>query len=107
MGNFEDHLYKKSQRYAPVLKYRSIRILAAKAVGYKLILQQGDCKNAFYNATLPYNEVTVIRHPIGDPAFQEYEYIQEEHLCLSVYLQSFYLKFIILTLKYEGYIYLQ
>ena len=33
--------------------------------------------------------------------------IQEEHLCLSVYLQSFYLKFIILTLNYEGYIYLQ
>ena len=29
-------------------------------------------------------------------------YIQEEHLCLSVYLQSFHLKFIILTLNYEG-----
>ena len=33
--------------------------------------------------------------------------IQEEHLCLSVYLQSFYLKFIILTLNYKDYIYLQ
>ena len=33
--------------------------------------------------------------------------IQEENVCLSVYLQLFYLKFIILTLNYEGYIYLK
>ena len=34
-------------------------------------------------------------------------YIQEEYLCLSVHLQSLYFRFIILTLNYEGYIYLQ
>ena len=70
LGDFEDRIYQKSQRYAPVLKYSSLRILTAKAVGDKRILQQGDCKNAFCNATLPENEVTVIRTPIGDPAFQ-------------------------------------
>ena len=74
LGNFEDRLYKKPQRYAPVLKYSSLRLLTAKEVGDKLILQQGECKNAFCNATLPDNEVTVIRPSIGDPDFQEDEY---------------------------------
>ena len=74
LGNFKDRLYQKSQRYAPVLKYSSLRFLTAKAVGDKRILQQGDCKNAFYNDTLLDNEVTVIRSPIGYPAFQEDEY---------------------------------
>ena len=74
LGNFEDRLYQKSQRYAPVLKYISPRLLTAKAVGDKLILQQGDCKNAFCNATLPDNEVTFKRPPIVDPAFQEDDY---------------------------------
>ena len=74
LGNFKDRLYQKYQRYAPVLKYSSLRLLTAKAVGDKQILQQGDFKNAFCNSTLPDNEVTVIRPPIGDPAFQEDEY---------------------------------
>ena len=74
LGRFEDRLYQKSQCYDPVLKYSSLRLLTAKAVVYKRILQQGDCKNAFCNAALPENEVTVIRPTIGDPAFQEDEY---------------------------------
>ena len=72
LGNFEDRLNQKPQRYALVLKYSSLRLLTAKSVGDKRIIQQGDCKNAFCNATLPDNEVTVIRPPIRDPAFQEY-----------------------------------
>ena len=52
------------------MKYSSLRILAAKAVGEKFILQQGDFKNAFFNATLPNDEITVIRPPIGDPYFK-------------------------------------
>ena len=74
LGNFEDCLYQKYQRYAPVLKYSSLQLLTAKAVGYKRIPKQGDRNNEFYNSTLPDNEVTVIRSPIGDPAFQEDEY---------------------------------
>ena len=53
MGNFEDHLYQKSQHYAPVIKYSSLRLLIAKAVVYKRILPKGDCKNALCNASLP------------------------------------------------------
>ena len=47
LGNFEDRLYKKSQSYAPALKYIFLRLLTAKAVGEKRILKNGDCKNAF------------------------------------------------------------
>ena len=71
LGNFEDRLYQNYQRYAPVIKYSSLRLLTDKAVGYKHILQQGYCKNAFFNATLPEDEVTVIQPPIGNPYFQE------------------------------------
>jgi hypothetical protein len=68
LGNFEDQVYDKSQRYAPILKYSSLRLLLAKAVRTKRVLQQGDCKNAFCNATLPDNELTVVKPPDGDPA---------------------------------------
>ena len=70
LGNFEDRLYQKSQRFTPVLKYSSLRLLTTKAVGDKRILQQGYYKNAFCNTKLPYYEVTLIRPPIGDPDFQ-------------------------------------
>ena len=68
LGNFEDRIYEKSQKYAPVLKYTSLRLLTSKAVSEKRILQQGDCKNAFCQAYLPDDELTVVRPPVGDPA---------------------------------------
>ena len=74
LGNFEYRRYQKSQHYTPVLKYISLCLLKAKSVGYKIMLQQGDCKNTFYKATLPENKVTVIRPPIGDLDFQDDEY---------------------------------
>ena len=74
LGNSEDRLYQKSQRYVPVLKYSSLCLLIVKAVGYKRILQQGNCKNSFYNATLPDNEFTLIQPPIEDPSYQDDEY---------------------------------
>ena len=57
-----------------MLKYSSLRLLTSKAVGDKRILQQGDCKNTFCNATLPDNDVAVKRPLIGDPDFQEDAY---------------------------------
>ena len=74
LGNFEDRLYQKSQRYSPVLKYSSLNLLTSKSLGDKWILQQGDWKDELCNSTLPGDEVTVIIPPIGDLAFQEYEY---------------------------------
>ena len=60
LGNFEDRLYEKSQKYAPVLKYSSLRPLTAKCVGDKQVLQQGNYKNVFCNAHLPYDEKMAI-----------------------------------------------
>jgi hypothetical protein len=74
LGNHKDRYFSKSQRYAPVLKYSSLRLLCSKAVEHKKILQQGDCKNAFCHAILPEDELTVVRPPVGDPAYTKDEY---------------------------------
>jgi hypothetical protein len=74
LGNFEDRYYTKSQRYAPVLKYSSLRLLCSKAVSDKCILKQGDCKNAFCHAHLPDDELTVVRPPVGDPEYSKDTY---------------------------------
>jgi hypothetical protein len=74
LGNHEDRYFSKSQRYAPVLKYSSLRLLCSKAVEHKRILQQGDCKNAFCHAILPEDELTVVRPPVGDPGYAKDEY---------------------------------
>jgi hypothetical protein len=74
LGNHEDRYWSKSQRYAPVLKYVSLRMLASKAAECKRILQQGDCKNAFCQAYLPDDECTVVRPPVGDPGYAKDEF---------------------------------
>ena len=74
LGNYKDRYYNKSQRYAPVLKYSSLRLLTSKAVGDRRVLQQGDCKNAFCNAKLPDDERMVIRPPVGDPSYNDDEF---------------------------------
>ena len=74
LGNFEDRLYKKLQRYALVLKNISLRLLTDKSVGDKPTIQQGNLNSSFCNSTLTDYEVTVIRHPIGNPALQDDEY---------------------------------
>ena len=74
LGNYEDRLYQKSQRYAPVLKYRSLRLLNNQAVGEKYILKQGNFKNSLCNTTLTDDEVNVIRPLTGDTVFNTGEY---------------------------------
>jgi hypothetical protein len=74
LGNHEGRVYEKSQRYAPVLKYSSLCLLVAKAIRAKTKLQQGDCKNAFCNATLPDDKLTVVMPPQGDPANKKDEF---------------------------------
>jgi hypothetical protein len=74
LGNYEDRYYSKSQKYAPVLKYSSLRLLTSKAVEHKRILQQGDCNNAFCHAKLPPDEQCAVRPPPGDPGYSKDEY---------------------------------
>ena len=74
LGNFEDRLYQKPQRYDLFLKYSYLRLLTYSVVGDKHTRQQVTSKNAFCNATLTDDEVAVTRTPIGNPAFQDDEY---------------------------------
>ena len=74
LGNYEDRYYTKSQKYAPVLTYTSLRLLCSKAVENKRVLQQGDCKNAFCHAKLPDDECCAVRPPPGDPGYAKDEY---------------------------------
>ena len=46
--------------------YSSLRLLTSMATENYRTLKQGDCKNAFCNATLPDYEVTIVRPPPGD-----------------------------------------
>ena len=60
-------MWGKSDRYAPVLQYSSLRLLTSMAIEKRCRLKQGDYKNAFVQASLPDDEVTIIRPPLGDP----------------------------------------
>ena len=74
LGNLEDCEWAKHKRYAPVLQYSSIRLMASLAIQRKRVIQQGDVKNAFCNADLPPDEVTIVRPPAGDPDVKPGEY---------------------------------
>ena len=67
LGNHKDRAFNKSQRFAPVLFYSSLRILTSESTNKNRILQKGDYKNAFCNALLPDDDITIFRPPLGDP----------------------------------------
>ncbi len=67
LGNLEHRLWNKHERAAPVLKYSSLRLMVSAAIECHRKLKQADYKNAFCNPTLPDNEITIIRPPLGDP----------------------------------------
>jgi transposase InsO family protein len=74
LGNQEGRSWGKHERAAPVLKYSSLRLMASAAVEHHRKLKQADYKNAFCNPTLPRDEITIIRPPLGDPDAKEGEY---------------------------------
>jgi len=47
LGNHEDRVYDKSQKYAPVLKYSSLRLLVAKAVRAKRVRGPTPCRGSW------------------------------------------------------------
>ena len=74
LGNHEDRCWSKAARYAPVLKYSSLRLLTARACSQRRVFQQADCNNTFCQATLPDDERIAVRPPVGDPAYSKDEY---------------------------------
>ena len=74
LGNHEDRVWTKSEKYAPVLRADSLRYLVSMAVENRRLLKQGDCKNAFCNGDLPKDEITIVRPPNGDPSASKHEF---------------------------------
>jgi hypothetical protein len=74
VGNHEDRLWSKSNRYALVLRGNSLQFLVSLAVEKQRPLCQGDCKNAFCHGLLPPEETTIVHPPSGDPEANPQEY---------------------------------
>ena len=74
LGNHEDRVWSKSDKYAPVLCQDSLRFLTSMAVNARRPLRQGDCKNAFCQGILPPDETTIVRPPSGNPEAEPGEY---------------------------------
>lgn len=74
LGNHEERVWSKAEKFAPVLRFDSLRFLTSLAVEKRRTLKQGDCKNAFCQGELPPEELTIIRPPSGDPDAAKDEY---------------------------------
>ena len=74
LGNHEDCVWRKSEKFAPVLCQDSLRFLTSMAVASRRPLRQGDCKNTFCQGILPPDEVTIVRPPSGNPEATPDEY---------------------------------
>jgi hypothetical protein len=57
----------KSDKYAPVIRKKSCRLLTSLAIGLGRTQKQGDCKNALCHPLLPENKSIIIRPPAGCP----------------------------------------
>jgi hypothetical protein len=60
LGNHEDHVWRKSNCFAPVLCSNSLWFLVSMAVKKRHLLHPGHCKNTFCQGILPPEEVTII-----------------------------------------------
>ena len=74
LGNHKDCVWKKSDKFALVLRQDSLRFLTSMDVTSRRPLCQGDYKNAFCQGILPPNEITIVRPPSGDPEASPDEY---------------------------------
>jgi hypothetical protein len=74
LGNHEERVWKKSNKFVPILCQDSLRFLTSMAVASRRPLRQGDCKNAFCQGILPPDKTTIARPPSGDPKADKDEY---------------------------------
>jgi hypothetical protein len=74
LGNHEDRVWKKSDKFAPVLHQDSLRFLTSMVVASCHSLCQGDCKNAFCQGILPPDKISIVCPPSGNPKATHDEY---------------------------------
>jgi hypothetical protein len=60
LDNHKDHVWSKTDRFAPILHSNSLQFLVSMAIEKCCPLCQGDCKNAFCQGILPPKEVTIV-----------------------------------------------
>jgi hypothetical protein len=60
LGNFEERVWEKSDKFAPVLRDESSRAMTSMAVQSGRREKQGDCKNAFCQSYLPEDETIIL-----------------------------------------------
>ncbi len=74
LGNYEDRIWLKLEKYAPILRPDTMQLIVSMAVEQWLTLNQGDCKNAFCQSILPLDKITIVKPPIGDPNVKKDKY---------------------------------
>ncbi len=67
LGNFDPRLWTKTDCFSPVISIPMVRLLTALAVHNKCTIKQGDCKFAFIQTSLPAEELTIVKPPVGCP----------------------------------------
>jgi hypothetical protein len=67
LGNLEQHSWTKANCFCPVISVPMIQFLTALAVQNGRTLKQADCKFALIQASLPPDEHTIVKPPIGCP----------------------------------------
>jgi hypothetical protein len=74
LGNHKDRVWRKSKKFAPVLRQDSLCFLTSMAVVSCRPLRQGDCINRFCQGILPLDKVTIVCPPSRDPEVAPDEY---------------------------------
>jgi hypothetical protein len=72
LGNHEDRVWTKPEKYAPILWPGTMRLFVGMAV--RRILKQGDCKNTFCQGILRDEDITIVKLPIGNPDIKKDKY---------------------------------
>ena len=73
--NHEDRVWTKPEKFAPVLRARSLRYIVSLAVQKRRLLKQGNCKNVFCNSNLPEDEITIVRPTSGDSSATKNDFL--------------------------------
>jgi hypothetical protein len=73
LRNHEERFWSKTDKYAPILRPDTMRLIVSMAVEQQRTLQQGDCKNAFCQGILPLDEITIVEPPNGDPDTKKFK----------------------------------
>jgi hypothetical protein len=74
LGNYKNHVWSKSDKFALVLHGNSLRCLVSLAVQHHRPLRQGNCKNAFCQDILPPDEINIVCPPLSNPNADPKEY---------------------------------